>query len=133
MRMIEDPPDFLSPPKRAVLNVSLIKSTLNNLTPANSVVFIGSPNFLNASFAGLNGLPPPNLDAVEPWFNTNFSKKPIPDDVLNAWATNNDTVKLSLPPKNKFIPQDLKVLSLDKDHSKMPTQVNNTNGKACVC
>ena len=131
MRTIEDPADFLSPPSRAVLNVSLINNVLNKLTPSNSVVFVGSPNFLNATPASLNGLPRPHLDAVEPWFNTSFSKNDIPDDVLSAWATDNETVKLSLPPENKFIPKQLKVLSLDKDHSRIPTQVKSTNGKAC--
>lgn len=133
MRTIKDPADFLSPPKRAVLDVQLIKNSLNKLTPSNSVVFIGSPNFLNATSTSLNGLPRPKLDAVEPWFSTRFSKIGIPNDVLKNWGTNDDTVKLRLPPGNIFIPKNLTVLSLDKAHSTVPTQVENNDGKKCVC
>ena len=138
MRIIKEPADFLSPPSRAVLDVKLIKDSLDKLTPSNSVVFIGSPDFLNSTPTNLQGLPRPTLDAVEPWFNTSFSKINIPSDVLSGWNTDVNTVKLSLPPENKFIPKALKILPLDKDHSKMPTQVTNDNGKSytiplCVC
>ena len=141
MRTIKDPADFLSPPSRAVLDIKLINSALDKLTPSNSVVFIGSPDFLNsAGSTSPQGLPQPNLDAVEPWFNTNFSKVDIPNDVINAWGTDDDSVKLKLPPSNMFIPKKLGILDLDKNHSPMPTQITNDSGKvmfvyvyACVC
>ena len=71
MRTIKYPADFLSPPSRAIFDIDLINNTLDKLTPYNSVVFVVSPDFVdkNASTSP-QGLPPPNLDSVEPWFNT---------------------------------------------------------------
>jgi len=126
MTIIKDPEDFLSPPSRAVFDVKLIQTALNKLMPSNSVVFIGSHNF---SVNHLQGLPQPNLDMVEPWFNTSFSKIDIPPDVIDAWNTDNKTVRLGLPPENTFIPKTLEIIPLEENHSKMPTQIKNDNGK----
>ena len=129
MRSIKYPADFLSPPSRAVFDLELINSALDKLTPSNSVVFVGSPNFLKAAPTSPEGLPQPNLDSVEPWFNTNFTKIDIPREVLNSWSVDDNTIKLSLPPKNNFIPNTLGVHPLDKNHSEVPTLINNANGK----
>lgn len=127
MTIIKDPADFLSPPSRAIFDVELIKTALNKLTPSNSIVFIGSPNFSTPT--NLQGLPQPNLDTVEPWFNTSFSKIDTPSDAITAWNIDNKTVRLNLPPENTFIPKTLKVLPLEKNHATMPTQVKSDNGK----
>ena len=42
MRLVTDPADFLGTPYRFVSNFSLVNDTLNYLTPAKSVIFIGS-------------------------------------------------------------------------------------------
>ena len=129
MRTIKYPADFLSPPSRAVFDMKLISSALNNLTPSNSVVFVGSPDFLKDTPTSPEGLPQPNLDSVEPWFNTNFTKIDIPHEVLSSWSIDDNTIKLKLPTENNFVPKTLGVHSLDDNHSEMPTQISNDNGK----
>ena len=54
MRLVTDPADFLGTPHRFVSNFSLVNDTLNYLTPANSVIFIGSQKF---NFNGSSRLP----------------------------------------------------------------------------
>jgi len=129
MRVVKDAADFLSPPSRGVLDTKLIHDTLNALTPSNSLVFIGSPNLQDRNSSKPQDFPWPELDEVEPWFSTSFAKIKIPDDVMNAWITDNRDVKLSLPTKNKFIPEDLEILSsVDKD-STLTTHVKSEDGK----
>lgn len=129
MRTIKYPADFLSPPSRAVFDMELINSALDKLTPSNSVVFVGSPDFLKDTPTTPQGLPQPDLDSVEPWFNTNFSKVDIPHEVLDSWSVDNNAIKLSLPSENNFIPKKLEIHPLDNDHSEMPTQISNDDGK----
>ena len=131
MRTIKYPADFLSPPSRAVFDIDLISGALDKLTPYNSVVFVGSPNFVNENTpTNPQGLPLPNLDSVEPWFNTSFAKVDTPCEVLNGWHVDDIATKLSLPPENSFIPKSLDIHPLDKDHSKKPILINNDNGKS---
>ena len=130
MRTIKYPADFLSPPSRAVFDIDLINSALDKLMPYNSVVFVGSPDFVDKDTpTSPEGLPPPNLDSVEPWFNTRFTKVDTPCEVLNGWHVDDSATKLSLPPENNFIPKSLEIHPLDKNHSKKPTLVNSDNGK----
>ena len=60
MRLVTDPADFLGTPHRFVSNFSLVNDTLNYLTPANSVIFIGSQKF------NFNGSSHPNVQQEGP-------------------------------------------------------------------
>ena len=128
IRTIKDPADFLSPPSRAVFDMELIHSTLDKLTPSNGLVFIGSWDFGKIIPQGLRK---PYFDMVEPWSGITFDA--YDDDTylssISSWRIDNDTVKLSLPPENDFIPKALDVHPLDKNHSGIPTQINKDNGK----
>ena len=60
MRLVTDPADFLGTPHRFVSNFSLVNDTLNYLTPANSVIFIGSQKL------NFNGSSRPNVQQQGP-------------------------------------------------------------------
>jgi len=131
MRVVKDAADFLSPPSRGVFDIKLIRDTLNALTPSNSLVFIGSPNLQDSNSARPQDFPWPELDEVEPWFSTSFAKIETPGDVINTWKTDDKNIELSLPAKNRFIPEDLEILSLDKDYSDLPQNISE-EGKIII-
>jgi insulysin len=142
MRLVTDPDDFLGNPHRLVLNTSLVRTVLSSLTPANSLVFVGThhvnfsedlnitaPHFGPPSQNSPVNLPWPDLDKREPIYSTPFTIVDIPSDLKTYWSggSGGNVPELHLPGENHFIPQNFSILSPPSNHAGSPVKVELAN------
>ena len=149
MRTVRDPADFLKNPRRYEACYNLTSSTLNQLTPNNSLVFLGTHKItfsqdvaqqLNFTSSGSpppanNGtsegvqFPWPELDTIEPIYLTPFHRDKIPDDLLSYWS-NAVNHSVQLPERNAFIPSDFTIINEPSNSSSQPTRLSNADNNA---
>ena len=148
MRTARNPADFLKNPLRYQPCFNLTTSTLAQLTPNNSVVFLGthkitfnssvaqqlnftsdeSPPLDNNGTSGPSEFPWPDLDEIEPIYLTPYHREPITETLLKYWEVKDDH-SIQLPPKNGFIPTDFLIINKSSSDPNQPTQwrVDNTD------
>ncbi|VEN56875.1 unnamed protein product [Callosobruchus maculatus] len=66
------------------------------------------------------------LDEVEPWYQTKYAKKPIPEKTIKYWEEAGLCPELKLPERNEFIPTDFKLYTLDEDVTEFPAIIEDT-------
>jgi nardilysin len=68
-------------------------------------------------------IPEPELDQLEPWFNTRYSESSIPHTWIQAAKDKCFISEFHLPEPNLFIAQDLSIRSADTEASKYPVRL----------
>ena len=120
MGFYEKASNFLANPEFFIFNYTLIKSTLDYLTPSNSIIVIGTrkiksssnPNcniyFTNPSLSlirdkGKASLPLPELQWIEPYFSTPFTFYDIPSFLSFQWSHPSMHGNVNVPHLNPYI------------------------------
>lgn len=57
-------------------------------------------------------VPQGELDEVEPWYNTPFSREPFPEDWVTLWEAAVPGDSMHLPRPNPFIPHDFELVQV---------------------
>lgn len=88
-----------------------IAAFLDALSPQNAHITIRAP----AAYLDTD------LNQVEKWAGTKFATRPISPETLAKWKNLEVNAKLSIPPKNPFMPQNLQLIgSVRKDATAQP-------------
>lgn len=68
-------------------------------------------------------------DRKEKWYGTNFSKEKLSEDLLSELysGSKENLSDMSLPAKNKYLPQNLDLLSPNEEWSKEPIKVKDSS------
>ena len=153
MRTVSDPADFLGNPLRYRPCFNLTSSTLAQLSPTNSIIFLGthklnfslnvseilnitsneSPPPVNNVTTGAPEFPWPELEVIEPLYLTPFHQEAIPDELINYWQVTSDG-SIQLPAKNQYIPSDFTIFNASVNGSGHPKRLrdNDNNNRVSM-
>ena len=72
--------------------------------------------------SGMTQFPWPELDEIEPLYQTPYHRDAIPEELLKYWEVKDDG-SVQLPPKNTFIPNDFSITNKSSTDSNQPTEL----------
>lgn len=81
---------------------AVIKKLLTSLIPAQCTFILTAPEALTGVKSNL----------IEPWYNTPYAIKKIPQKMINRWSFIGLNRQITLPPPNPFIPKQLALVDL---------------------
>jgi len=98
-----------------VYNVTVIENYLNELTPENSLILVGSkeklPNKIEKQYFNIT------KNETEKWYGTKYQARKLDKSYLSHLKINNNTEKFVLRPINEYITKQKNIVSCldDKD------------------
>jgi len=111
-------------PDRYVLNVTLVQTILNLLTPHNSLIMIGTRNsrvsaklkaendfedvHIATEQSNVSSVPIPTLDHIEPYHSTPFTLYEIPSGLLHYWSSLSQNSDLHIAGPNPYIKRKIR-------------------------